>query len=41
MHFYDSIIVFERGAVSKPHAERTGRWSFGKNKGNIATYDEE
>lgn len=41
MHFYDSIIVFERGPVSPPHAERTGRWSFGKNKGTIATYDEE
>jgi 23S rRNA U2552 (ribose-2'-O)-methylase RlmE/FtsJ len=41
VHFYDSIIVFERGKVEKPHAERTGRWSFGKRKGTIATYDEE
>jgi len=41
MHFYDSIIVFERGQVDAPHAERTGRWSFGKRKGAIATYDEE
>ena len=41
MHFYDSIIVFERGVVTPPHHERTGRWSFGKNKGTIATYDEE
>jgi len=25
MHFYDSIVVFERGTVVKPHAEKTGR----------------
>lgn len=25
MHFYDSIVVFERGRVAKPHAEKTGR----------------
>jgi hypothetical protein len=24
MHWYDSIIVFEKGNVTKPHAERTG-----------------
>lgn len=24
MHFYDSIVVFERGTVVKPHAEKTG-----------------
>jgi hypothetical protein len=24
MHFYDSIIVFEKEAVQKPHAEKTG-----------------
>jgi hypothetical protein len=41
MHFYDSIVVFERGPVEKPHAERIGRWSFGRNKGAVATYDEE
>ena len=28
MHFYDSIVVFERGTVVKPHAEKTGRRSF-------------
>lgn len=28
MHFYDSIIVFERGVVPKPHHKRTGRPSF-------------
>jgi hypothetical protein len=25
MHFYDSIVVFEKGHVSRPHAEKTGR----------------
>ena len=24
MHFYDSIVVFEKGEVAKPHAEKTG-----------------
>ena len=24
MHFYDSIIVFEKGPVEQPHAEKTG-----------------
>ena len=28
MHFYDSIVVFEKGAVEKPHAEKTGRRQF-------------
>jgi hypothetical protein len=28
MHFYDSIVVFEKGPVSRPRAERTGRRSF-------------
>ena len=28
MHFYDSIVVFERGVVVKPHAERMGKRSF-------------
>jgi cephalosporin hydroxylase len=28
VHFYDSIVVFERGTVMKPHAEKTGRRSF-------------
>ena len=28
MHFYDSIVVFEKGAVAKPHAEKTGRRQF-------------
>ena len=28
MHFYDSMVVFERGIVVKPHAEKTGRRSF-------------
>jgi hypothetical protein len=28
MHFYDSIIVFERGTVTKPRARRTGKPSF-------------
>lgn len=28
MHFYDSIVVFERGTVVKPHAEKTGQRSF-------------
>lgn len=28
MHFYDSIIVFEKGQVVKPHAEKTGRVMF-------------
>jgi len=29
MHFYDSIIVFEKGRVEKPHAERTGQRTLG------------
>jgi methyltransferase family protein len=28
MHFYDSVIVFEKGRVERPHAEKTGRNSF-------------
>jgi len=28
MHFYDSIVVFERGTVTKPRSEKTGRRSF-------------
>jgi hypothetical protein len=36
MHFYDSIVVFERGVVEKPHAEKTGRFSFGKHEGEVA-----
>lgn len=28
MHFYDSIIVFEKGQVLRPHAEKTGTPSF-------------
>lgn len=28
MHFYDSIVVFEKGEVTQPHAERTGTPSF-------------
>lgn len=32
MHFYDSIVVFEKGAVAKPHAERSGKRQF-KKKG--------
>jgi len=28
MHFYDSIAVFERGEVVKPHAEKTGQTIF-------------
>ena len=28
MHFYDSIVVFEKGAVAKPTHERTGRRTF-------------
>lgn len=36
MHFYDSIVVFERGVVERPHAERTGHFSFGKRKGELA-----
>ncbi len=27
IHFYDSIIVFEKGKIVKPHAERTGHRS--------------
>lgn len=27
MHFYDSIVVFERGNVLEPHSERTGKAS--------------
>ena len=35
MHFYDSIIVFERAEVEKPHVEKTGRFSFGKRQGQL------
>jgi cephalosporin hydroxylase len=28
MHVYDSMFVFEKGTVVKPHAEKTGRRSF-------------
>jgi methyltransferase family protein len=35
MHFYDSIVVFERGVVEKPHTEKTGRFSFGKHEGEV------
>jgi cephalosporin hydroxylase len=28
MHFYDSIVVFEKGAVAKPTAEKTGQRQF-------------
>ena len=28
MHFYDSIVVFERGTVTKPRSEKTGNRSF-------------
>lgn len=30
MHFYDSIVVFEKGTVAKPHAERSGQRQFQK-----------
>ena len=40
MHFYDSIIVFERGTVPPPHAERTGRRSFGKRRGELVNDDQ-
>jgi len=33
MHFYDSIIVFERGDVERPHTEKTGTFSFGRHEG--------
>lgn len=36
MHFYDSIVVFEREVVEKPHAEATGHFSFGDRKGELA-----
>jgi hypothetical protein len=39
MHFYDSIIVFERERVEKPHTEKTGHFSFGRRKGELATQD--
>lgn len=32
IHFYDSIIVFEKGLVEKPHAEKTGQPSFQKGR---------
>lgn len=35
MHFYDSIIVFEREPVERPTHQRTGRWSFGKHEGEL------
>jgi hypothetical protein len=28
MHFYDSVVVFERGVVTKPHNEKTGKPSW-------------
>lgn len=28
MHFYDSIVVFEKGTVVKPHHEKTGQQQF-------------
>jgi len=28
MHFYDSIVVFERGTVSAPRSRKTGKRSF-------------
>lgn len=30
MHFYDSIVVFEKGTVVKPHHERSGKRQFKK-----------
>lgn len=35
MHFYDSIVVLERGVVEQPHTEKTGRFSFGKRAGEV------
>ncbi|GAA4692896.1 class I SAM-dependent methyltransferase [Nocardioides conyzicola] len=40
MHFYDSIIVFERGTVAPPHAEKTGRRSIGKRRGTYVGDDD-
>jgi 23S rRNA U2552 (ribose-2'-O)-methylase RlmE/FtsJ len=37
MHFYDSIVVFERGQVVKPHAEKRGTPVF--KKGSMARRD--
>ena len=31
MHFYDSIVVFERGPVVPPHAEKTGARTLGRS----------
>jgi hypothetical protein len=28
IHFYDSVVVFEKGAREKPHAEKTGHRTF-------------
>ncbi|MCW2814832.1 MAG: hypothetical protein JWN84_2287 [Nocardioides sp.] len=33
MHFYDSVIVFERGAMTKPRARKRGYDSFNVNDG--------
>jgi len=40
VHFYDSIIVFERGTVPPPHAEKTGRRTHGPKRGTFADHDE-
>jgi hypothetical protein len=37
VHFYDSIIVFERGTVEPPHAEKTGIHTFGRHQGKKAS----
>jgi hypothetical protein len=39
MHFYDSIIVFERGTVAAPHAEKTGRRTLGGGRQENHTPD--
>jgi 23S rRNA U2552 (ribose-2'-O)-methylase RlmE/FtsJ len=39
VHFYDSIIVFERGVVERPHAEKTGRRTIGPQRGTYAAED--
>ena len=41
MHFYDSIVVFERGVVERPHYEKTGRFSFGKHAGELVSPEHE
>jgi hypothetical protein len=38
MHFYDSIVVFERGTVVEPHAEKTGKRSFRKARGRAKVH---